>query len=58
MVPLKSFVYVIKYELDIKVFNFENWLFSIVIPLLKSDLRISTAEKEIGMIRIKHFVTR
>ena len=40
--PLKHFLF--KYELDIKVYNFENWLFSI---LYKSDLRISNARKHI-----------
>ena len=41
----------IKY--DINVDNFLNWLFLIVISL-KSDLRISTARKDVGIIRSKH----
>ena len=38
-------------ELDINVYNFENWLFSI----FKSDLRISAAGQHIEIIRIGPF---
>jgi len=45
----------IKYELDINVYNFKSWLFSIVVFLHKSDFRISTAEKHVLIITIKHY---
>ena len=39
----------------IHVYNLENYLISFVVSLYKSDLRISTAEKHIGIIIIKHY---
>ena len=51
-VPLK--VCLIKYELDINVYNLKT-NYSKLGFLYKSDLRISTAEKRIGINRIKHF---
>ena len=39
--------------ISINVYYLENGLFSIVF-LYKSDLGISTTEKHIGIIRIKH----
>ena len=44
----------VKYEFDNNAFNFENWLFLIVVSL-KNDLRISAAGKNMEIVLIKHY---
>ena len=44
----------IKYELDIFGFVFENYSFLISVFFYKSVLNISTAGKHTGIIRIEH----
>ena len=44
----------VKYEFDNNAFNFENWLYLIVVSL-KNDLRISAAGKNMEIVLIKHY---